>query len=117
MRNQIDSASMHAVVSGLVRKGEGDWTDWEARAIAEVTLSLLYRVNVSIPPPPRRQRTLKFAPPITPVDRILDILRDFVSNAAVSARDQKRALTATKDWINEDPRQDCGGVQIDEEEP
>ena len=77
----IDSASLHSVISALARRDGPDWTEWEKRALSEVTLSLLFRANVRIPPPPKGSRQARET---ALVDHIFEILRDSVSDASVS---------------------------------
>jgi len=97
---QIDSASLHAVISGLLHQANDDCTEWEKRSLAEVTLSLLLRANVGIAPPPGRG-----VPSHVPalVDEIYYILRDFVSDADVRPETRKQALVLTKSWIKNNP--------------
>lgn len=97
---QIDSASLHTVISGLIHQANDDCTEWERRSLAEVTLSLLLRANVGIPPPPGRG-VPSHAPAL--VDNIYDILRDFVSDANVHPETKKQALVLTKSWIENNP--------------
>lgn len=91
----IDSASVHDAISGLSRRGALDWSDWEKRALYEVTLSLLFRPRVHIPPPPRRGPS-----GVTGlVDPVMEILRDFISEPSVTLQKKKAALQATKLWV------------------
>jgi hypothetical protein len=97
---QIDTASLHSLVSGLARRSDPDWTRWEQHAIAEITLGLLYRPTLIIPPPPRGADPSAVG---DSVDHIYRILKGFVRKAPVAAARRGNALKVTKEWVRDDP--------------
>jgi len=98
---QIDSASIHSLISALVRRGGPSWTGWERLAPAEVTLSLLFRSNVRIPPLPKgpgsRHGTAL-------VDHILEVLDEFVADAHVASKRKQDAIQSAKSWVQSAPQ-------------
>ncbi len=97
--HQVDSASLHSLISALVRREPPDWTPWERLAVAEVTLSLLFRSHVYIPAPPRRSQYRSGA---FLVDHIFEILSEFVVDVPIKAELRSGALEATKAWVDQD---------------
>ncbi len=98
---QIDSASIHSLISALVRRDGPGWTQWERLALAEVTLSLLFRSNVRISPPPKGTRKRHGT---ALVDYILEILNEFVADARVAAQDKAAAILSAKSWVQSGPQ-------------
>ena|SRR5437867_2453702 len=96
---QIDSMSLHTVISGLLRVKSAPPTNWERRSLAEVTLSLLYRAHVEISPPPKLSRS---KPLTNLVDHVYDELKDFVSDAATDTRMSAAAKLAVNEWVSKD---------------
>jgi hypothetical protein len=92
----IDSASLHSLVSGLLRRGDSDWTLWERRSIAEVTLGLLFRINITIPAPPK-SGNISLGKDL--VESIQTALPEFVSEPKISSSLKKKALLMTQSWI------------------
>lgn len=111
---QIDSASLHSLISALVCGRNRDWTNWERRAVAEVTLSLLFRANVTIPPPPKRVEKVYST---ALVDHIFVILKDFISDARVSNQQRKEALSSTKSWVSKDPHKIREAFKLFKQDP
>jgi len=109
----IDSASIHDAVSGVSRRGNPDWTDWETRAICEVTLPLMFASRVHIPPPLRRG-------PIGipgPADPVLEILSDCISEPSFSRARQKFAREVTERWADESLNEIRRKFELAKEDP
>ena len=98
---QIDSSSLHSLISALVRKEKRGWTQWERVAVAEVTLGLLYRSDVGIPPPPKGSGR-RYGP--TLLDYVFEILREYVTDAQPAARNKAEAIDSAKSWAKSHPR-------------
>lgn len=98
--HQVDSASLHSLISALVRREPPVWTPWERLAVAEVTLSLLFRSHVYIPAPPKRRQ---YHAGVFLVDHILEILNEFVADVPYKPKLRSNALEHTKLWVDRDP--------------
>jgi hypothetical protein len=93
---QIDSASLHSVVSGLQRGRTGQISEWERTSLAEVSLSLLFKQNINIPAPPKIGHNLLHSD----VDNITEILHESVQDIASKPKDKKWHIEQFKNWIN-----------------
>jgi hypothetical protein len=98
-KKRIDSGSIHSLMCALGKRTDEAWTEWDFRAVAEVTLAFLLSHKVIVPAPPRDGSNPNWGP----VGTINSTLGGFIEVDKVDPITKKAATQGVINWIEWKP--------------